>query len=90
MEYEDTPEMRMTIEKEFTNLIRSLKPRRKKEGLPQAERAIERSQHPWWRRKYQVNRSVLVRASLHLKLLSAIKLFQRRCESVTLPSSSSR
>jgi hypothetical protein len=78
MRYNDTPEMQKAIEKAFTNRIRSLKSRRKKEGLSQAERAVERSQHAQRQRKYQVNLSVLVRASLHLKLLSTMKLFQRR------------
>jgi hypothetical protein len=54
MEYNDTPEMRKAIEKAFTNRIRSLKSRRKKEGLPQAERAAERSKHARRQRKYQV------------------------------------
>lgn len=55
MGYNDTPEMRKTIEKAFTNRVRSLKSRCKKEGLPQAERAIERSQHARRQRKYQVS-----------------------------------
>ena len=68
MEYNDTPEMRKEIEKAFTNRIRSLRSRRKKEGLPQVERAVERSQHARRQRKYQVNLSVFVRACLQLKI----------------------
>ena len=64
MEYNDAPEMRKAIEKAFTNRIRSLKSRRKKEGLPQVERDVKRSQHARQQRKYQVNLSVFVRASL--------------------------
>jgi len=45
MEYSDTPEMRKKIENAFTNRLRSLKSRRKKEDLPQVERANERSRH---------------------------------------------
>ena len=60
MKYNDTPEMRKTIENAFTNRIRSLKSRRKKEGLPQAERAVERSKHARRQRKYQVYLSVLL------------------------------
>jgi hypothetical protein len=56
MEYDDTPEMRQEIEKAFTNRIRSLRSRRKQEGLPQAERASERSKHSRQQRKYQVNK----------------------------------
>ena len=59
MEYNDTSEMRKRIENAFTNRIRSLKSRRKKEGLPQAERAIERSKHARRQRKYQVNLPVV-------------------------------
>jgi hypothetical protein len=58
MECSDTPEMRKEIEKAFTNRIRSLKCRRKKEGLPQAERVNERSRHARRQRKYQVDFSV--------------------------------
>jgi hypothetical protein len=60
MEYDDTPDMRKKIENAFTNRIRSLRSRRKKEGLPQAERAVERSQHCRRQRKYQVSVSDLV------------------------------
>ena len=60
MSYNDTPEMRKKIENAFTNRFRSLKSRRKKEGLSQAERAVERSKHARRQRKYQVNLSVLV------------------------------
>jgi hypothetical protein len=56
-EYNDTPEIRKKIENAFTNRIRSLKSRRKKEALPQAERAVERSKHARRQRKYQVNLS---------------------------------
>lgn len=69
----DASEMRGAIEKAFTNRIRSLKSRHKKEGLSQTERAVERSQHAWRQHKYQVNCSVLVCSSL---MLSMIKLFQ--------------
>lgn len=56
MEYDDTREMRQEIEKAFTNRVRSLRSRRKQEGLPQAERASERSKHSRQQRKYQVNK----------------------------------
>jgi len=60
MGYNDTPEMRQEIEKGFTNRIRSLRSRRKREGLPQVERASERSKHSRQQRKYQVSVSILV------------------------------
>jgi hypothetical protein len=79
MECSDTPEMRKKIENAFTNRIRSLRSRRKKEGLPQAERAIERSRHARRQRKYQVSISFCPSdASLYLKVLCTIKLFLRR------------
>ena len=59
MDYDDTPEVRKTIENAFTNRIRSLKLRRKKMGLSQAERAVGRSMHSRRQRKYQVNLSVI-------------------------------
>src|SRR5258708_7566974 len=52
MEYNDAPEMQEAIEKAFTNRVRSLKSRHKKKGLPQAERAVEKSQHARRQRKY--------------------------------------
>src|SRR5258708_30308376 len=55
MKYNDMPEMCKTIEKAFTNRIRSLKSRHQKEGLPQAQRDAERSKHARRQRKYQVN-----------------------------------
>ena len=54
MRYEDTQEMRKTIERAFTNRIKSLQSRHKREECPQAERAIERSRHSRQQRKYQV------------------------------------
>ena len=54
MKYNDTVDIRLEIEKAFTNRIRSLKSRRKREQLPQAERASERSKHSRQQRKYQV------------------------------------
>lgn len=48
--YDGTPD---TIEKAFTNRIKSLQARRKKEGLSQADRAAERSRHARQQRKYQ-------------------------------------
>jgi hypothetical protein len=67
MEYDDTPDMRKKIENAFTNRIRSLRSRRKKEGRPQAERAVERSQHARRQRKYQVSVSDLVACRSYLK-----------------------
>jgi hypothetical protein len=55
MGYNDTQEIRQGIEKAFTNRIKSLRARRKKEGLSQAERACERSKHSRQQRKYQVS-----------------------------------
>jgi hypothetical protein len=55
MGYEDTQGMRKTIEKAFTNRIKSLQSHHKREELPQAERAIERSRHSRQQRKYQVS-----------------------------------
>src|ERR1700733_13647291 len=60
VKYDDTPEMRKTIENAFTNRIRSLKSRRKREGLSQAERAVERSQHARRQRKYQASLSCVL------------------------------
>ena len=54
MEYSDTPEMRQEIEKAFTNRLKSLKSRRNRERLSQAERASGRSKHSRQQRKYQV------------------------------------
>jgi len=45
MRYNDTPKMQKAIENAFTNRIRSLKSHCKKEGLSQAEKVVERSQH---------------------------------------------
>lgn len=59
-EYDNTQELRLRIERAFTNRIRSLKSRRKREGLPQAERASERSKHSRQQRKYQVSVSTLL------------------------------
>ena len=85
MECSDTPEMRKKIENAFTNRLRSLKSRRKKEGLPQVERANERSRHGWRQHKYQVNHFYPDAASfLHLKTFCMIKLFQRRREAAKL------
>jgi hypothetical protein len=67
MGYDDTPDMRKKIENAFTNQIRSLRSRRKKEGLMQAERAVERSQHARRQRKYQVSVSDLVSCRPYLK-----------------------
>jgi hypothetical protein len=83
-EYNDTPEMRKKIENAFTNRLRSLKSRRKKEGLPQVERANERSRHARQQRKYQVNFSCPDGANLHLKAFYMIKLFQRRRDAAKL------
>jgi len=55
MRYEDTQEMRKTIERAFTNRIKSLQSRHKREERPQAERVIERSRHSRQQRKYQVS-----------------------------------
>ena len=41
MKYNDTAEIRREIEKAFTNRTRSLRSHRKREGLPQAERASD-------------------------------------------------
>jgi hypothetical protein len=60
MKYNDTAEIRREIEKAFTNRTRSLRSRRKREGLPQAERASERSKHSRQQRKYQVGPYLLV------------------------------
>ena len=45
MEYDDTQETRKAIEKAFTNRIRSLRSRHKREVLSRADRASERSEH---------------------------------------------
>jgi hypothetical protein len=52
---DDTPEMRRAIEKAFTNRVKSLKSRRKRDALPQAGKAAERSNHSRKQRKYQVS-----------------------------------
>ena len=54
MKYNDTVEIQLEIEKAFMNQIRSLKSHCKREQLPQAERASERSKHSWQQHKYQV------------------------------------
>jgi hypothetical protein len=59
MEYNDMPKIRQQIEKAFTNRIRSLRSRQKRESLPQAERASAKSKHSRQQRKYQVSVSVL-------------------------------
>jgi hypothetical protein len=52
---DDTPEMRRAIEKAFTNRVKSLKSRVKRDALPRAEKAAERSKHSRKQRKYQVS-----------------------------------
>jgi len=78
MEYSDTPEMRKKIENAFTNRLRSLKSRRKKEDLPQVERANERSRHARQQHKYQLFQRRREAAKLvkplteHLNILDAL------------------
>jgi hypothetical protein len=52
--YDDTEEMRMAIEKAFSNRIKSLKSRHGRDKLSNAEKAAERSKHSRNQRKYQV------------------------------------
>ncbi|KAH9057790.1 hypothetical protein EDB87DRAFT_1564728, partial [Lactarius vividus] len=54
MGYNDMPEKRQEIERAFTSHIRSLRSRRKREGLPQIERASEKSKHSRQQCKYQL------------------------------------
>ncbi len=54
LDYGDTEEMRRAIEKAFFNRIKSLKSRHKRDVLPHAEKAAERSKHSWNQCKYQV------------------------------------
>ena len=54
LDYDDTEEMRKAIEKAFSNGIKSLKSRHKRDVLPHAEKAAERSKHSRNQRKYQV------------------------------------
>ncbi|KAH9163393.1 hypothetical protein EDB89DRAFT_1860015 [Lactarius sanguifluus] len=55
MGYDDTQEMRKAIEKAFSNWVKSLQSRHKREELPLVERAIEKSRHSWQQCKYQVS-----------------------------------
>ncbi|KAH8977963.1 hypothetical protein EDB86DRAFT_2816546 [Lactarius hatsudake] len=54
MGYDDTQETRKAIEKAFSNRVKSLQSRHKREELPLVERAIEKSRHSWQQRKYQL------------------------------------
>jgi hypothetical protein len=67
MGYDDTQGLRLAIEKAFVNRIKSLQSRHKREGLPLAERAIERSRHNRQQRKYQV-RFPMLRSGLIIHL----------------------
>jgi hypothetical protein len=60
---DDTPEMRKAMEKAFANRVKSLKSRSKRDALPQAEKAAERSKHSRRQRKYQVSSSVFLPGS---------------------------
>ncbi len=51
---DDTEEMRMAIEKVFCNRVKGLKTQYKRDGLPQVEKAAEKSRHSRHQRKYQV------------------------------------
>ncbi|KAH9012425.1 hypothetical protein EDB85DRAFT_1877766 [Lactarius pseudohatsudake] len=54
MGYDDTQEMQKAIEKAFSNRVKSLQSRHKREELPLVERAIEKSRHSRQQRKYQL------------------------------------
>jgi hypothetical protein len=51
---DDTPEIRKAVEKAFTNRVKSLKSRWKKDALSRTGKAAERSKHSRKQRKYQV------------------------------------
>ena len=51
---DDTPEIRKAVEKAFTNRVKSLKSRWKKDALSQIGKAAEKSKHSRKQRKYQV------------------------------------
>ncbi|KAH9037590.1 hypothetical protein EDB85DRAFT_1888287 [Lactarius pseudohatsudake] len=50
----DTPEMQKSIEKAFTTRVKSLKCQLKRDALPQAEKAVERSKHSQKQHKYKL------------------------------------
>ncbi|KAI9507347.1 hypothetical protein F5148DRAFT_1285321 [Russula earlei] len=54
MGYDDTVEMRKAIEKVFCTRVKSLKSHHKSNVLSQAEKAVEKSKHSRWQRKYQL------------------------------------
>ena len=54
LDYDDTEEMRNAIEKAFSNRIKSLQSRYRRDKLPHGEKAAERSRHSRNQRKYQV------------------------------------
>ena len=54
MYYDDTEEMRNAIEKAFSNRIKSLQSRYRRDKLPHGEKVAERSRHSRDQRKYQV------------------------------------
>ena len=51
---DDTQEIQKAVEKAFTNRVKSLKSRWKKDALSQIGKAAEKSKHSRKQRKYQV------------------------------------
>lgn len=54
MGYDDTGDMQKAVEEAFSSRIKSLRTQHKRDGLPQAEKAAEKSRHSRHQRKYQV------------------------------------
>ena len=76
MGYDDVEETRNAVEKAFCTRFKSLKLCHKKDGLSQAQRAVEKSKHSRYQRKYQV----ILTSFSHPWYLPAEQLFQRRRE----------